>query len=75
IAARRRAARLAQDPQERLALARSIMRGSDGTPRDGEPAATRSGVGSGPAVDDFLRHKREDLRLEQEREERRWAGR
>ncbi|MBB4636634.1 hypothetical protein [Longimicrobium terrae] len=73
---RRRAARLAQDPEARAALAREI-RDSLGDLRHTvrEPIETYPGVAPSPVVDDFLRLKREELALEEEREARRWAVR
>lgn len=72
---RRRAARLAQDPEERAALVESL-RGCCADLRHTvrEPIETYPGVVPSPIVDDFLRLKREDLELENQREAR-WAGR
>lgn len=73
---RRRAARLAQDPEARAALVESL-RGCCADLRHTvrEPIETYPGVAPSPVVDDFLRLKREDLALEEAREARRWAAR
>lgn len=73
---RRRAARLAQDPEARAALVESL-RGCCADLRHTvrEPIETYPGVVPSPIVDDFLRLKREELALEEEREARRWAVR
>jgi hypothetical protein len=73
---RRRAARLAQDPEARAALVESL-RGCCADLRHTvrEPVETYPGVAPSPIVDDFLRLKREDLQLEEQREARRWAAR
>lgn len=73
---RRRAARLAQDPEARAALARAIRDGiGDLRHTVREPVETYPGVVPSPVVDDFLRLKREELALQEEREARRWAVR